>query len=63
MMKIREHLVFDKHTETITGFVDCGQQSLDEWFSAFQEKCTRGQSLRSHTVATHMVTYVYNDHN
>ena len=55
-MKIREHLVFDKHTGTITGFVDYGQQSLDERFSALQEECTRGQSLRSRTVATHMMT-------
>ena len=55
-MKIREQLVFDKSTGMITGFVDYGQQSLDERFSALQEECTQGQSLRSCSVATHMLT-------
>lgn len=55
-MKIREHLVFDKYTGAITGFVDYGQQSLDQRFSALEEECTCGQSWRSRTVATHMLT-------
>ena len=55
-MKIREHFVFDKYTRVIIGFVDYGQQSLDERFSALQEQCTRGQSWRNRAVATHMLT-------
>ena len=54
-MKIREHLVFDKYTGLITGFVDYGQQSLYERFSALQEQCTRWQSWRNRTVTTHML--------
>ena len=55
-MKIREDLVFDKTTGMITGFVDFGQQSLDERFSALKEQCTRNKLLSERTVATHMLT-------
>ena len=57
-MKIHEQLVFDKSTGIITGFVDYGQQSLDERFSALQEECIQGKSLRSRNVATHMLTII-----
>ena len=55
-MKIQEDLVFDKTTGMITGFVDFGQQSLDERFSALREQCTRNKLLSERTVATHMLT-------
>ena len=55
-MKIPEDLVFDKTTGMITGFVDFGQQSLDNRFSALKEQCTKNKSLSDRTVATHMLT-------
>ena len=55
-MKIREDLVFDKHTGMVTGFVDYGQQSLDQRFSALAEECNHALSLSKRTVATHMLT-------
>ena len=55
-MKIREDLVFDKTTGMITGFVDLGQQSLDDRFLALKEQCTKNKPLSDRTVATHMLT-------
>ena len=55
-MKIREDLVFDKHTGMVTGFVEYGQQSLDQRFSALAEECTHALNLSERTVATHMLT-------
>ena len=37
----------------ITGFVDFGQQSLDERFSALKEQCIKNKLLSERTVATH----------
>ena len=56
-MKIREDLVFDKTTGMIMGFVNFGQQSLDEWFSALKEQGTRNKLLSKRTVATQMLTF------
>ena len=55
-MKIREDLVFEKHTGIIKGFVDYGQQSLDSCFSALAEECSQYSTLNKRTVATHMLT-------
>ena len=55
-MKIREDLVFDKTTGMITGFVDYGQQSLDESFSALKEQYTKNKPLSGRTVATYTLT-------
>ena len=55
-MKIREDLVFDKTTGMITGFVEFGQQSLDDWFSALKEQYTKNEPLLKRTIATHMLT-------
>jgi len=55
-MKIREDLVFDKTTGEITGFVDYGQQSLDQRFATLKEECMKHQPLKQKTVATHMLT-------
>ena len=55
-MKIREDLVFDKTSGLITGFVDYGQQSIDEQFAALHEECTKDKPLTDRTVATHMLT-------
>ena len=55
-MKIREDLLFDKTTGMITGFVDFGQQSLDQRFVALKEECTKNKPLSERTVATHMLT-------
>ena len=55
-MKIREDLVFDKYSGMITGFVDYGQQSLDQRFSALAEECTHALDLSERSVATHMLT-------
>ena len=54
-MKVREDLVFDKATGMIKGFVDFGQQSLDERFSALKGQCAN-KPLSERTVATHMLT-------
>ena len=51
-MKIREDLVFNKHTGIITGFVDYGQQSLDQHFSALTEECLNTLTSRKRTVAS-----------
>ena len=57
-MKIREDLVFDKTTGIITGFVDFGQQSLDERFLALKEQCIKNKLLSERTVATHMLALI-----
>ena len=55
-MEIWEDLVFDQTAGMITGFVDFGQQSLDEQFSALKEQCTRNKLLSERTVATYLLT-------
>ena len=55
-MKIREDLVFDKNTGMITGFIDYGQQSLDQRFSALAEECSHTIVLNKRTVASHMLS-------
>ena len=55
-MKVREDLVFNKHTGMVTGFVDHGQQSLDQRFSTLAEECNHALSLSKRIVATHMLT-------
>ena len=57
-MKIREDLVFDKTTGQITGFVDYGGSSLNEYFVSLREQCKQqpGLAVDSATVATHMLT-------
>ena len=52
-MKICIDLVFDKNTGMITGFIDYGQQNLDQCFSATAEECFHGMVI---TVASHMLT-------
>ena len=49
-MKIREDLT----TGMITGFVDFGQQGLDQRFAALKGECTKNKPLSERTVATHM---------
>ena len=55
-MKIREDLVFDKTSGLITGFVDFGQQSLDQRFAALKEECIKNKPLSERTVDTHVLT-------
>ena len=55
-MKIQEDLVFNKHTGMITGFVDYGQQSLDQRFSALTEECSHTLTSSKRTIASHMLT-------
>ena len=55
-MKIREDLVFNKHTGMITGFVDYGQQCLDQRFSALTEECFHTLTSSKRTVASYMLS-------
>ena len=54
-MKIREDLVFDKFSGEITGFVDFGDEGLDQKFAVLQQQCKR-QSVFEREVATHKFT-------
>ena len=54
-MKIREDLVFDKFSGEITGFVDFGDEGLDQKFAVLQQQC-KGRSIFEREVATHMLT-------
>ena len=54
-MKIREDLVLDKTTRHITGFVDFGECSLNDYFTALKDHCRLG-TVSSASVATHTLT-------
>lgn len=54
-MKIREDLIFDKFSGEITGFVDFGDEGLDQKFVVLQQQC-KGRSIFEREVATHMLT-------
>lgn len=54
-MKIREDLVFDKHSCSLLGFVNLGDvtNALDE----FEGQC-KGENESNNKVATHMLTFM-----
>jgi len=40
----------------MTGFVDYGQQRLDQCFIALKEECMQHRPLKQRSIATHMLT-------
>lgn len=56
-MKIREDLVFDKNTGEMIGFVDLGDEGLNDRFTALRKQCAQQNGLccDNRTVATHML--------
>ena len=57
-MKIKEDLVFDKSTDEVIGFIDCGGGNLDHKFVALREQCVK-QRFDHSKVATHMLTLMF----
>ena len=56
-VKIKENLVFDKHTCELIGFTDLG--SINNHLDRVQEQCQSNQSSPSHkNVATHMLLFM-----
>ncbi len=56
-MKVREDLVFDKHSCRLIGFVNLGEinQTLDK----FKRQCKSGeQVINDESVATHMLAFM-----
>ena len=54
-MKIREDLVFNKHTSELVGFIDL--VDANNVLTEFEQQCTNPDSLEN-VVATHMLTFI-----
>lgn len=54
-MKIREDLVFNKHTSELVGFIDLG--GINNVLTELERQCTNPDSLED-VVATHMLTFM-----
>lgn len=54
-MKIREDLVFNKHTSQLVGFIDLGD--VNNVLTELERQCTNPDSLED-VVATHMLTFM-----
>ena len=54
-MKIMEHIVFNKTTGEIVGFVDFGEEHFDKQFQELRRRCKKDLQINDRVVATHML--------